>query len=155
MNLTKMAYHEPRPFMYTPKIKVFGCSAEYGNPSGHSLFAAAFNFFFFLDICHGSNKVTKVKYYSLLTTAIVLTFLIGFARFYVGVHTLNQIVYGWQLGLLLAFYFHFCWRGPIMKHIDHIIVNRPAKVPYTKYIIVSTVLAMVAFGAQIITYVLA
>ena len=89
MNTTKMAYHEPRPFMYDPKIKVFGCSAEYGNPSGHSLFAAAFNFFFFLDICHGSKQVSKVKYYSLLATAILLTVCIGFARFYVGVHTIN------------------------------------------------------------------
>jgi hypothetical protein len=52
MNITKMAYHEPRPFMTTDKINVFGCSAEYGNPSGHSLFAAAMDTFVFLDVFH-------------------------------------------------------------------------------------------------------
>lgn len=50
MNLTKMAYHEPRPYFVDVDIQVYGCSAEYGNPSGHSLFAAAFAFFLFLDI---------------------------------------------------------------------------------------------------------
>jgi len=90
MNTSKMAYHEPRPFMVTPDIKAYGCSAEYGHPSGHSLFAAAFNFFFFLDICHSNiRKVSNLVYYSLLFTAISLTVLIGYARFYVGVHTLN------------------------------------------------------------------
>jgi membrane-associated phospholipid phosphatase len=90
MNVTKMAYHEPRPFMVTTQIKVYGCSAEYGNPSGHSLFAAGFNFFFFLDICHGTKyRYSKPIYFTLLVLAIFLTVTIGFARFYVGVHTLN------------------------------------------------------------------
>ena len=61
MNITKMGYHEPRPFMVSDSIKVYGCSAEYGNPSGHSLFAAAFNLFFFLDIFHSGKKRTSVK----------------------------------------------------------------------------------------------
>lgn len=97
MNITKMAYHEARPFMVPNNvINVYGCSSEYGNPSGHSLFAAAFNIFFFLDIFHsGRYTYSKPIYFSLLFLACAITFLIGFARFYVGVHTLNQIVYGW------------------------------------------------------------
>jgi hypothetical protein len=50
MNLTKMAYHEPRPFMVESAINVYGCSPEYGNPSGHSIFAAAMDTFIFLDV---------------------------------------------------------------------------------------------------------
>ena len=34
----------------------YGCSAEYGNPSGHSLQAGAFNTFFFLDFCNSDIK---------------------------------------------------------------------------------------------------
>ncbi len=49
MNTTKMAYSEPRPYFIEPDITPFGCSAEFGNPSGHSLFAAAYCFFLFLD----------------------------------------------------------------------------------------------------------
>ena len=52
-NTTKMAYHEPRPFMYDVRLTPFKCTNEYGNPSGHSQFAAAFNIFVFLDYFHG------------------------------------------------------------------------------------------------------
>jgi membrane-associated phospholipid phosphatase len=112
MNVTKMAYHEPRPFMVTSLIKVYGCTTEYGNPSGHALFASAGHFFIFLDVCHGRNspKFSTVLYSILLFLTGSLSFLIGFARFYVGVHTINQIVYGWCLGLWISFYFHICLR---------------------------------------------
>ena len=112
MNVTKMAYHEPRPFMVTSEIKVYGCTTEYGNPSGHALFASAGHFFIFLDICHSrkSHKFSTFLYSILLFLTVSLSFLIGFARFYVGVHTINQIVYGWSLGLWISFYFHVCLR---------------------------------------------
>lgn len=91
MNVTKMAYHEPRPFMVNSDIKVYGCTAEYGNPSGHSLFAAGGHLFIFLDICHARKgyKFSRPIYYVLLFLTISLSFLVGFARFYVGVHTIN------------------------------------------------------------------
>lgn len=156
MNITKMAYHEPRPFMVSDKITVYGCSAEYGNPSGHSLFAAAFNFFFFLDICYGSSKkYSKRLEFSLLFLAISLTILIGFARFYVGVHTINQIVYGWQLGLLLAFYFHICLRGPIIAHIEGLIEKKPMHINYKNKILIATVVMLTGYSSQIVTYILA
>ena len=85
MNTTKMAYHEPRPFMETTEIHAYGCSAEYGNPSGHSLFSAGFNFFFFLEVTSDWNLKKKAcAYYSLLVLAILLTFFIGFSRYYLG-----------------------------------------------------------------------
>ena len=92
MNITKMAYHEARPFMYDDKLMPYGCSSEYGNPSGHSLFAAGFNFFMFLDFLHGKyskQQVRSIIYYGFLSLAISLTILIGFARLYVMVHTIN------------------------------------------------------------------
>ena len=113
MNLTKMAYHEPRPFFVDADIKVYGCSAEYGNPSGHSLFAAAFAFFLFLDIFespHTKFKRWGLSYCISLFFVLAYTILIGFARLYVGVHTLNQVIYGWQLGIWISFYFHFALR---------------------------------------------
>ena len=124
MNLTKLAYHEPRPYMYSEKIQPIGCSPEYGNPSGHSIFAAAFNFFIFFDFFHAKENQPKRHfrlYYSIwLFIAVVLTLLIGFARFYVGVHTLNQVIYGFSWGLWLAFYFHFALRQFLMEHVTSI-----------------------------------
>lgn len=91
MNITKMAYHEPRPYMVSTAINVYGCTAEYGNPSGHSFFAAGGHLFIFLDVCHGrkSHKFSTALYSIFLFLTVSLSFLVGFARFYVGVHTIN------------------------------------------------------------------
>ena len=92
-NIGKMAYHYPRPFMVSDKINtVGGCSMEYGNPSGHSIFAAGFDLFFFLEICHSLysfKTVNKFLYFFLLIVGFALAVLIGYSRYYVGVHSLN------------------------------------------------------------------
>jgi hypothetical protein len=74
----------------------YGCSMECGNPSGHSMYAASFNFFVYLDVFHAQENVGKLRsgFWKLFQgfcffIAIALSFLIGFARFYVGVHSLN------------------------------------------------------------------
>jgi len=156
MNITKMAYHEPRPFMWTTKVKVFGCTAEYGNPSGHALFAAGGHFFIFLDICHGrkSPKFSKPVYAILLFLTVSLSALVGYARFYVGVHTINQIVYGWSLGIFLAFYFHICLRDTIIDHVDRYLLSRKhnMSIDYKKVIITNSIVVAVAFGTQVATY---
>lgn len=54
MNITKIAYHDPRPYMTDPTLEAWGsCSEEYGNVSGHSLFAAGAFTFAFLEFAHG------------------------------------------------------------------------------------------------------
>jgi|LauGreDrversion4_2_1035121.scaffolds.fasta_scaffold1556372_1 hypothetical protein len=77
--------------MVDDKIKVFGCTDEYGNPSGHALFTAGGHFFVFLDILHSDygKKFSLPVYYISLLYAISQTFLVGFARFYLGLHTIN------------------------------------------------------------------
>lgn len=39
MNVSKLCYWQPRPFWVSPAVQAFDCSAQYGNPSGHSLFS--------------------------------------------------------------------------------------------------------------------
>ncbi len=58
-----------------------------------------------------------------LLISISLTFLIGFARFYVGVHTINQILYGFSWGFWLAFFFHFVLREKIMLHVNQLTIR--------------------------------
>jgi membrane-associated phospholipid phosphatase len=48
-NVGKIGYHEPRPYMVWGDLTAIGCSHEYGQPSGHSLFSAGFAMFVFLD----------------------------------------------------------------------------------------------------------
>lgn len=83
--------------------------------------------------------------------AVTLTFLIGLARFYVGVHTLNQIVYGWLWGLWLAFYFHFVLRETTLGHIKHLTCSD--KLPTrAKYFFLASLFAIGVFLSQIATY---
>ncbi|CDW89672.1 pap2 superfamily phosphatase [Stylonychia lemnae] len=157
MNITKMAYHEPRPFMKDDDLEPYGCSAEYGNPSGHSLFAGAFNTFFFLDLCHGDyspmQNQSKFKYYILLFLSISLTSLICFARLYVNVHTINQILYGLIWGIWIAFYFHFCLRKDVLRHINSITVRSQSRqIPYSSCILISTIIAINVLMGQIVTF---
>ena len=58
---------------------------------------------------------------------------VGFSRVALGVHSLNQVVYGWSYGLWLAFFmFRFVW--PTLK--DHIrtLLDHPSTLKhYTSY----------------------
>jgi hypothetical protein len=154
-----MAYHEPRPYMTTDKIKVYGCSPEYGNPSGHSIFAGAMDTFVFLDVFYAQEDKSRPRTVAWklcrgfwFIISVSLTFLICFARFYVGVHTLNQIVYGLSWGLWLAFYFHFCLRENVMRHIDTLTQKNEFHIQMCKSILVSTILAIVVFMSQVATF---
>lgn len=55
--------------------------------------------------------------------AVAMFLLIGFSRLYVGAHSMNQILYGWSLGLWLAFYFHYCVRKYIITHVHDILLH--------------------------------
>ena len=65
--------------------------------------------------------------------AITLTILIGYSRIYLIVHTFNQILFGWSLGLWMAFYFHFCIRNDLIEHVRFITEMSDALIPYLRY----------------------
>lgn len=92
-NAMKIGYHEARPFMAFANSSAIGCSHEYGNPSGHSLFSAGFAIFLFLDFFGGAQK--NGRYWGFLVAANLYWLIMGFARIYQGVHTINQVFYGW------------------------------------------------------------
>lgn len=98
MNMTKISYHNPRPYWVDIAVIPYGsCSQEFGNASGHSIFVCSF-MFYFLDVFHGTLKGKKIAWYIYFPCLLfTLGFIVcmGYARLYVGLHTLNQIIYGW------------------------------------------------------------
>ena len=56
MNVTKMAYAQPRLFWYVSAIVPDECTAEYGNPSGHTMLAIGYPMFLYLDIFEERNR---------------------------------------------------------------------------------------------------
>ncbi len=87
MTLTKIYYMEPRPYFVDDEINCLDkCSAEYGNPSGHSLFAS---YIFMLYREYMKDKPFSVFKALFFILSIVTIPLIGYSRIYVGAHTIN------------------------------------------------------------------
>ena len=91
-SFVKHLYGHPRPWWVHAEIQTRSCSAIWGFPSGHTLCAAAVLYFY----SHFWRKpVVKVG-------MLVLAFLVGLDRLYLGLHSYSQIVFGFALGVVLA-----------------------------------------------------
>jgi membrane-associated phospholipid phosphatase len=56
---------------------------------------------------------TKIKYFGCLLLVIITVLCVGLSRVALGVHSFNQILYGWSYGVWLAFFlFHYA-RPPL------------------------------------------
>jgi membrane-associated phospholipid phosphatase len=121
VGLMKQLYHDPRPFMVDTTIHAYHCSKEFGNPSGHSSAAALIATLLYLDI--GQHLRPAFKYPSLFI-AMFWALAIPFSRYLLGVHSLDQVVYGFSLGLWSAITLHFVLREPIIKHATNIMATQ-------------------------------
>ena len=161
----KMIYEEDRPNWLDPSLTIgqFDCVPEYGNPSGHSLEAAAVSFTLYLDLMMGFSTRSKKKYlwiYSILfgIFPVAYSFTMGFSRIVLGVHTWNQVIYGWLLGIWLAFLFTFGVRRRLKKHVstklsklsDKRKMNREQR--RCKNLAVTFMLAIVLYGIYIVVF---
>lgn len=50
-----------------------------------------------------------------LLVAITFGVTVGYSRLFLGVHSMDQILYGWSVGVWLAVTFHFLMREPLEK----------------------------------------
>ena len=48
--------------------------------------------------------------------ALTFGFTIGYSRLFLGVHSLNQLIFGWSLGIWLACTLHFIFKDQIMEN---------------------------------------
>lgn len=87
----KMLFHAPRPYWISAKVVHFAEESSFGIPSGHAQNAAAI---------WGMMAAHLRKNWAWLT-AILLMFLIGISRLYLGVHFPHDVLAGWLIGILL------------------------------------------------------
>jgi membrane-associated phospholipid phosphatase len=83
----KELFHQPRPCDFDPRLQLAWFEG-YGFPSGHAQFVVAF---------WGAMAAWARKRW-LWVLVGVLSLLVGFSRFYLGVHFPQDIVAGWALG---------------------------------------------------------
>jgi membrane-associated phospholipid phosphatase len=102
-----MAFHDPRPFITTAELESYDCSAEHGNPSGHSMASSCFTSLLILHYYTASLTKNKLKYILLAILAILWTYLVVYSRIYNAAHSIDQVVFGVSLGYYFAFGIHF------------------------------------------------
>lgn len=120
-DIGKNYYAQGRPYFETDKITPYGeCTAGFGNPSGHSVMSTQWAILLWLDYFWERNFKSIWSFLGFLV-AIAFFGSIMFARVYVGVHAINQVIFGSSIGLALALYSHFLIRNPLMGHIEKIL----------------------------------
>ena len=94
-SLLKIGFRSPRPFWVTTDVKGYVEATGFGFPSGHAQSAAS-NW----GLLASSKSESWIK-----RPAILLIFMIGLSRVFLGVHFLHDVVAGWIVGVILLFIF--------------------------------------------------
>jgi len=87
-------------------IMPLDCTSGYGNPSGHALTTGSC----YYALYHLTYDVGFLKDYKCLQIGyfiflFLLSLSVMFSRMWLGLHTLNELIYGHTLGLAIYFYF--------------------------------------------------
>jgi membrane-associated phospholipid phosphatase len=89
-SILKLAFHAPRPYWVTAEIKAIHASGGFGMPSGHAQASVVWLL---------AGAYLRRTWFWII--AIVLTFLIGLSRVFLGVHFPTQIIAGWSVGMAI------------------------------------------------------
>lgn len=130
-----MYYHQPRPYFVADDIQVLEkCSVHYANPSGHVTITTAHLIFLYLEQFQSKDKKIKNSRLknAIKVVIVVLVIITMYHRIYLGAHSINQVLYGLQLGLWLPFYFQYCLRVPFERHINYV-TQTISKITLTEY----------------------
>ena len=106
--IMKLVFLDARPFWINANITFFKSEVDYGNPSGHSMFAFSFYLILFQIIydkyVNDKDLLYKISYW---ISVISFLFLIAFSRLAGGVHSINQVLFGSLVGVTIFFAFYF------------------------------------------------
>ncbi len=132
-NYFKMLFHSPRPFWYDARVKSYSMETGFGLPSGHSQNAAGL---------FGMMAAT-VRKKGFTIFILVVIFLVGLSRLYLGMHFLRDVLAGWFLGGL------FVW---LYMRFEKPVANWLGAKSLSMQILLSFVLALVlillGFGSK-------
>ena len=120
----KGLYREERPYWINNKLFQGECQTGFGNPSGHS-FNSFYFYMTFSDLIV-INLIRK-KFHYFIEYLIYLIFfiwcaLIAFSRLVMGVHSINQILYGSSFGFMIFITFSYIFRiyeMPLIYYIKY------------------------------------
>ena len=93
-SILKLAFHAPRPYWITRDIKAIHASNGFGMPSGHAQASTVWLL---------ASSYLRKRWFWII--AIMVTFLIGLSRPFLGVHFPTQVLAGWAIGIAVMICF--------------------------------------------------
>lgn len=93
--IVKLMFAGPRPYWVSTKVIPFSAESSFGIPSGHAQNAVSV----------WGIIASKIRKPWAWGAAVALAFLIGFSRWYLGVHFPHDVFVGWFLGALVLWFF--------------------------------------------------
>ena len=103
----KFIFHNPRPYWVSESVRAYSHESSFGIPSGHAQLAAS--------VWGWLAVEAKKRWFTIVM--LVLIFLIGISRLYLGVHFFSDVLVGWLLGGLLVWAFSVCAK-PLGKWLN-------------------------------------
>jgi membrane-associated phospholipid phosphatase len=105
-NIMKLMYGQPRPFWIDPSVHI-ACDGGYGTPSGHA-FSSTTTYLAFWHIITDYEFFKKSAIGIILRVFILLLFIglifaICISRVFLGVHAVDQILFGASLGFAVYY----------------------------------------------------
>jgi membrane-associated phospholipid phosphatase len=90
-DIFKLIFHMPRPYWYSQEVHPYAAETSFGAPSGHSQKSSAIL---------GVIAAYLHKPWAWIT-ALLIIFLIGLSRLYLGVHFPHDVLLGWLFGFII------------------------------------------------------
>lgn len=102
-SLMKILYGDSRPFMENNKLYNGMCDGGFGNPSGHA-FVSAFIYLTLLNYINNQYfKEQKILRILLTLLFLIIIIIVIISRIILGLHSFNQIIYGFFLGIWIYY----------------------------------------------------
>ncbi len=126
-SLMKEIYHNPRLYFSSDSVAAISCGKGYGNPSGHAVTTVAVYGSLWVMVYEGDWKdffpqkwIRLFVKWTTLALALVIMVLTFFARVYLGVHSVNHVLFGALLGAWVVFCFGVALRPRVETYIDFV-----------------------------------
>ncbi len=132
----KMIFHSPRPFWYDASVKSYSHETSFGLPSGHSQSAAS----------QFGIMAATVQKKGFTIAMLVVIFLVGLSRLFLGMHFLRDVLTGWLLGgILVWLYMRF------EKNVAQWLTSKSLTIQILLSFVLGVVIILLGFGFQTIS----
>lgn len=120
-SLMKIIYGHTRPFLENPKLYNGVCDGGFGNPSGHAL-VCCYSYLILLHYINNKYFIEKkIRKILLSISFYMVLLLVIISRIFLGLHSINQVIYGSSLGI---------WIYSIFIHVFKL--NKISMITYRK-----------------------